>query len=102
MNIVQVRGREYVHFVFAAPIKWLLFRGQIVGGRQGRFFKDPFLLVLRPGGDNRHVNIFILDFITKGIGPFGPWTILVLFGNVLFEHLSSLNGGCYPNAVSKV
>jgi hypothetical protein len=52
--------------------------------------------------DDRHVDVFVARFLTKGIGRFRPWTVLVLFLDALFERLGSLNGGFYPNTISKI
>jgi hypothetical protein len=104
MNIVKMKGRRYARFILVCttPIKRLLIRGWIVGRRGVRFFKYPILLVLGTRRDDGHVDVLIIRFLTKGIGPFGPWTVLVLFLDTLFERLSSLNGGFYPNTISKI
>jgi hypothetical protein len=104
MNIVKVKGGRYARFVLicTSPIKRLLLGGRIVGRGRVRFFENPVLLVFSARRDDGHVHVLVIGFLAKGIGPFRPWTVRVLFLDALFERFSNLNSGFYPNAVSKV
>jgi hypothetical protein len=86
--IKERKGYALFHIFIASPIKRFIARGGGTG-----LFKDPVFLPFSAGRHDRHVDVLIVDFFSKGMVAIRPRALLILLGDALFKRLHCFNSG---------